>query len=395
MDDRRRIVKIETRAADGGSAGSTPAPRQRFQLWNRLDSAAVEVDEDTAFITYEEYHPYGSTSWWASNGSTDVSQKRYRYTGKERDEETGLAYHGARYYAAWLGRWDRVDPAGMVDGPNRWAYCRGNPVSGTDPTGMGTDELVSTELTTDTFTEGVPSIPSAEQAAALAATMKLAETLPTPPPQGSLEVTATVPEGATDEERRQAIAAAIDEKKALEAAASTYYASGEAKEVAAGIYLDAAGAVSFGGAFRVDPLPPEDTGTSILLPHRLPVGKMKKSAPEGGRLIGFLHSHPTHDEPVQATAGDVIAAARLAAAGGIGVAGTFNQPYPGSGDLRTQLDFITVKDKRTGRQILRDEKRGTLESMTTDQLVARYGLGHTTMQFSLLPSIQQPTKRFP
>jgi RHS repeat-associated protein len=37
--------------------------------------------------------------------------KRYRYTGKERDEESGLYYYGARYYAAWLGRWTSVDPA--------------------------------------------------------------------------------------------------------------------------------------------------------------------------------------------------------------------------------------------------------------------------------------------
>ena len=42
----------------------------------------------------------------------EVSGKRYRYTGKERDEETGLYYHGARQYAAWLGRWTRADQAG-------------------------------------------------------------------------------------------------------------------------------------------------------------------------------------------------------------------------------------------------------------------------------------------
>ena len=40
-----------------------------------------------------------------------MSLKRYRYTGKERDEETGLYYHGARYYAPWLGRWMSCDPA--------------------------------------------------------------------------------------------------------------------------------------------------------------------------------------------------------------------------------------------------------------------------------------------
>lgn len=48
---------------------------------------------------YEEYHPYGSTAWWSSGGDTEVSKKRYRYTGMERDEETGLQCHGVRYYA--------------------------------------------------------------------------------------------------------------------------------------------------------------------------------------------------------------------------------------------------------------------------------------------------------
>jgi RHS repeat-associated protein len=64
-----------------------------------------------------------------------VSAKRYRYTGKERDEETGLYYHGARYYAPWLGRWTAADPAGMVDGPNLYEYVRGNPVRLNDPSG--------------------------------------------------------------------------------------------------------------------------------------------------------------------------------------------------------------------------------------------------------------------
>jgi RHS repeat-associated protein len=68
-------------------------------------------------ILYEEYHPYG-TSAYRSFQSSEVSAKRYRYTGKERDEETSLYYHGARYYAPWLGRWTQADPAGTVDGTN-------------------------------------------------------------------------------------------------------------------------------------------------------------------------------------------------------------------------------------------------------------------------------------
>ncbi|MCD4697340.1 MAG: hypothetical protein K8S16_13980, partial [Bacteroidales bacterium] len=40
----------------------------------------------------------------------EVSLKRYKYVGKERDDETGLYYYGARYYAAWIARFVSVDP---------------------------------------------------------------------------------------------------------------------------------------------------------------------------------------------------------------------------------------------------------------------------------------------
>jgi RHS repeat-associated protein len=85
---------------------------------------------------YEEYHPYGTSSYRAMKSGVEVSAKRYRYTGKERDEETGLYYHGARYYAPWLGRWVAADPAGLVDGPGLYSYCRGSPVVMSDPSGM-------------------------------------------------------------------------------------------------------------------------------------------------------------------------------------------------------------------------------------------------------------------
>jgi RHS repeat-associated protein len=64
-----------------------------------------------------------------------VSRKRYRYTGKERDEETDLYYMGARYYASWLARWTAADPAGPVDGPNLYSYSSNNPIRLFDPTG--------------------------------------------------------------------------------------------------------------------------------------------------------------------------------------------------------------------------------------------------------------------
>ena len=92
-------------------------------------------------VRYEEYHRFGSTSWHADDSTITARKKRYRYTGKEKDEETGLSYHGARYYAPWLGRWCSADPAGMVDGPNRYAYVRNIPIGGRDPTGLAGEEL--------------------------------------------------------------------------------------------------------------------------------------------------------------------------------------------------------------------------------------------------------------
>jgi RHS repeat-associated protein len=65
----------------------------------------------------------------------EAPDRRYRYTGKEKDEETALYYHGARYYACWLGRWTAPDPSGLVDGPNRYAYVGNSPISKADPTG--------------------------------------------------------------------------------------------------------------------------------------------------------------------------------------------------------------------------------------------------------------------
>ena len=48
----------------------------------------------------------------------------------------GLYYNGARYLAAWLGRWTSADPIGIgADGPGLYNYTRGSPVNYTDPSG--------------------------------------------------------------------------------------------------------------------------------------------------------------------------------------------------------------------------------------------------------------------
>ena len=110
----------------------------RYQLHNHLGSASLELDgtSDAKVISYEEYHPYGTTAYQAKNKDIKSAAKRYRYTGMERDEETGLEYHSARYYLPWLGRWLNSDPGGLVDGTNLYRYARNNPLILNDPNGM-------------------------------------------------------------------------------------------------------------------------------------------------------------------------------------------------------------------------------------------------------------------
>ncbi|MEZ4438902.1 MAG: RHS repeat-associated core domain-containing protein [Polyangiaceae bacterium] len=154
-DDSRRICMVETLTWEDGAAPSSITPRFRFQFEDHLGTAGVETDQTGAIISMEEFHPYGTSSYRSWTGGVEVSAKRYRYTGKERDEETSLYYHGARYYAPWLGRWMSADPAGTVDGTNLFAYVRGSPVVLSDPSGMAPNESQPLELEFTVSTEQI------------------------------------------------------------------------------------------------------------------------------------------------------------------------------------------------------------------------------------------------
>ena len=134
MDDKQRIALVETKTITNPDDES-PAQLIRFQFGNHLGSACLELDDKANVISYEEYTSYGSTAYQAVDKSIKAAAKRYRYTGKERDGETGLYYHGARYYAPWLGRWIAADPIGIVDGLNLYAYVHSNPIKLNDPSG--------------------------------------------------------------------------------------------------------------------------------------------------------------------------------------------------------------------------------------------------------------------
>jgi RHS repeat-associated protein len=109
-DDKKKVALIETLTIEEGDEITNPASNIRYQYDNHLGSACLELSSTAAIISYEEYHPFGTTSYRSGVSEAEVSLKRYKYVGKERDEETGLYYHGARYYAAWLCRFVSVDP---------------------------------------------------------------------------------------------------------------------------------------------------------------------------------------------------------------------------------------------------------------------------------------------
>jgi len=127
------VIKTDRTHADGRPFSTDPI--MRYQYGNHLGSVGVELDESAQVISYEEFHPYGTSAYRLLNSATEAPAKRYRYTGMERDEESGLGYHGARYYAPWLERWTSCDPNLISDGPNVYVFVVNNPINFADPNG--------------------------------------------------------------------------------------------------------------------------------------------------------------------------------------------------------------------------------------------------------------------
>jgi len=125
MDDKSRIATVRI----GDAMGDT-TPAIKYVLENNIGSSMVLLDNTGAEVNEQEYYPFGETSF----GS--YSKKRYQYVGKERDEESGMYYYGARYYSAWIGRFVSVDP---LKEKRAWLapynYVQNNPIKNTDPTG--------------------------------------------------------------------------------------------------------------------------------------------------------------------------------------------------------------------------------------------------------------------
>ena len=137
MDDQQRIAIV----CVGEQHPKDEGPLVQFHLADHLGSSNVIVDEDRNWISNEEFFPYGETSFGT------FAKKRYRYSGKENDEESGLSYYGARYYFPWIGRWLSSDPdysnriidyvlnLSIFISSNHYNSCLNNPIKYVDPDG--------------------------------------------------------------------------------------------------------------------------------------------------------------------------------------------------------------------------------------------------------------------
>ncbi|MDR3736355.1 MAG: SpvB/TcaC N-terminal domain-containing protein, partial [Acidobacteriaceae bacterium] len=138
-DGGERIAQIDTKTIDTEDAEpANPAgvPLIRYQHTDHLGSTALETDVDSEVVSYEEFHPYGTSAYRSFKSRAEFSLKRYRYCGREHDDETGFYYFGERYYAPWIARWTSADPGGFADTLNLFQYCHCNPIGMHDLSGL-------------------------------------------------------------------------------------------------------------------------------------------------------------------------------------------------------------------------------------------------------------------
>ncbi len=106
---------------------------KQYYVKDHLGSIRRAALVNGSLISARNYYPYGETMQEYQSGTKN---RKYRFTGKERDDETNQDYFGARYYDSELGRWNTVDP--MAEKYPEWSpynYCINRPLNVIDPDG--------------------------------------------------------------------------------------------------------------------------------------------------------------------------------------------------------------------------------------------------------------------
>jgi RHS repeat-associated protein len=118
------------------AVAQAPPATIEYHHVDALGSIRAVTNASGAVVRRHDYFPFGEAV------GVEPGTDPLRFTGKERDAETGLDYFGARYYAQRLGRLTTVDPAldlesALLD-PQRWnrySYALNAPGNFVDPDG--------------------------------------------------------------------------------------------------------------------------------------------------------------------------------------------------------------------------------------------------------------------
>jgi RHS repeat-associated protein len=81
-----------------------PSGTVAYYFSDHLKTASVVTDASGTILDESDYYPWGGELQFINN-----LDNHYKFTGKERDTETGLDYFGARYYSNGLGRFITPD----------------------------------------------------------------------------------------------------------------------------------------------------------------------------------------------------------------------------------------------------------------------------------------------
>ncbi len=122
---------FDTLAATLGSDPATGATG--YLLKDHLGSTRGLYSATKSPLAHLEYTPYGEL--YTNLGITTQANITPTFTGKPYDHETRLYYFPYRYYNPQTTRWIARDPLGMIDGPNMYAYVKGNVINQYDRMG--------------------------------------------------------------------------------------------------------------------------------------------------------------------------------------------------------------------------------------------------------------------
>ena len=101
----------------------------KYFLRDHLGSTVGLTDQTGAIVSSASYDSFGN--------QTGTLATRYGFTGRERDDFTGLMHYRARQYDPKLGRFISEDPIGFAGGDiNLYGYVLNRPTMFRDPLGL-------------------------------------------------------------------------------------------------------------------------------------------------------------------------------------------------------------------------------------------------------------------